>query len=69
MPSLDVSIAWHFADLPDPRIDRTNKYSLGDILPAEYTEKNESYSFLCDLSGSVVKSLFYYYLPCDNGRL
>lgn len=32
MPTKDVSIARHFADLPDPRIDRTKKHSLGDIL-------------------------------------
>lgn len=28
----DVSIARYFADLPDPRVDRTKKHSLGDIL-------------------------------------
>ena len=28
----DVSIARYFADLPDPRIDRTKKHLLGDIL-------------------------------------
>src|SRR5215207_7391211 len=32
MPSQDVSIARYFADLPDPRVDRTKKHSLGDIL-------------------------------------
>lgn len=32
MPSQDVSIARYFADLPDPRIDRTRKHALGDIL-------------------------------------
>jgi len=32
MPTQDVSIARYFADLPDPRIDRTKKHSLGDIL-------------------------------------
>jgi predicted transposase YbfD/YdcC len=32
MPSKDVSIAKYFADLPDPRMDRTKKHSLGDIL-------------------------------------
>ena len=32
MPVKDVSIARHFADLPDPRVDRTKKHSLGDIL-------------------------------------
>src|SRR3954468_16693060 len=32
MPQKDVSITRHFADLPDPRIDRTKKHSLGDIL-------------------------------------
>jgi predicted transposase YbfD/YdcC len=32
MTSQDVSIARHFAELPDPRIDRTKKHSLGDIL-------------------------------------
>jgi predicted transposase YbfD/YdcC len=32
MPQQDVSIARHFADLPDPRVDRTRKHSLGDIL-------------------------------------
>ena len=32
MPGQDVSIARHFADLPDPRVDRTKKHSLGDIL-------------------------------------
>jgi predicted transposase YbfD/YdcC len=32
MPQKDVSIARHFADLPDPRIDRTKKHTLGDIL-------------------------------------
>ena len=32
MPHQDVSIARYFAGLPDPRIDRTKKHSLGDIL-------------------------------------
>lgn len=32
MPTQDVSIARYFADLPDPRIDRTKKHRLGDIL-------------------------------------
>ncbi len=32
MPKQDVSITRCFADLPDPRIDRTKKHSLGDIL-------------------------------------
>jgi predicted transposase YbfD/YdcC len=32
MPQQDVSIARYFADLPDPRIDRTKKHALGDIL-------------------------------------
>jgi predicted transposase YbfD/YdcC len=32
MPKQDVSIARHFADLPDPRVERTRKHSLGDIL-------------------------------------
>jgi predicted transposase YbfD/YdcC len=32
MPVRDVSIARYFADLPDPRIDRTKKHLLGDIL-------------------------------------
>lgn len=32
MPKQDVSIAGHFAELPDPRVDRTKKHSLGDIL-------------------------------------
>jgi predicted transposase YbfD/YdcC len=32
MPTQDISVARHFADLPDPRIDRTKKHSLGDIL-------------------------------------
>lgn len=32
MPTQDVSIARHFAGLPDPRIDRTKKHSLADIL-------------------------------------
>ena len=32
MPKQDVSIARHFAGLPDPRVDRTKKHSLGDIL-------------------------------------
>ncbi len=32
MPTRDMSIARHFADLPDPRIDRTKKHALGDIL-------------------------------------
>lgn len=32
MPSQDVSIARYFADLTDPRIDRTEKHALGDIL-------------------------------------
>jgi hypothetical protein len=31
MPQQDVSIAHHFADLPDPRVDRTKKHALGDI--------------------------------------
>lgn len=32
MPNTDVSVARHFAGLPDPRIDRTKKHSLADIL-------------------------------------
>jgi predicted transposase YbfD/YdcC len=32
MPKHDVSIARYFADLPDPRIDRTKKHALADIL-------------------------------------
>jgi predicted transposase YbfD/YdcC len=32
MPQEDVSIAQYFADLPDPRIDRTKKHGLTDIL-------------------------------------
>lgn len=32
MPQQDVSIARYFADLPDPRIDRTKKHLLGGIL-------------------------------------
>jgi predicted transposase YbfD/YdcC len=28
----DVSIARYFADIPDPRVDRTKKHALGDIL-------------------------------------
>ena len=32
MPKQDASIARHFADLPDPRVDRTKKHSLADIL-------------------------------------
>lgn len=32
MPKQDVSVARYLADLPDPRIDRTKKHSLGDIL-------------------------------------
>jgi predicted transposase YbfD/YdcC len=32
MPQTDPSIARHFADLPDPRVDRTRKHALGDIL-------------------------------------
>jgi predicted transposase YbfD/YdcC len=32
MARKDVCILRHFADLPDPRVDRTKKHSLGDIL-------------------------------------
>jgi hypothetical protein len=32
MPHPDPSIARHFADLPDPRVERTGKHPLGDIL-------------------------------------
>lgn len=32
MPKKDVSIARYFADLTDPRVDRTKKHSLCDIL-------------------------------------
>ena len=32
MPSEDISISRYFADLPDPRIDRTKKHRLGDII-------------------------------------
>ena len=32
MPKQGVSIARHFADLPDPRVDRTKKHPLADIL-------------------------------------
>lgn len=32
MPQHDLSVARYFADLPDPRVDRTKKHALGDIL-------------------------------------
>ena len=32
MPQEDLSIARYFADLPDPRVDRTKKHGLADIL-------------------------------------
>lgn len=32
MPQYDPSLSRYFADLPDPRVDRTKKHSLGDIL-------------------------------------
>lgn len=32
MPQNDLAIARYFADLPDPRVDRTKKHLLGDIL-------------------------------------
>jgi predicted transposase YbfD/YdcC len=32
MPTQDVSVARYFVDLPDPRVDRTKKHALGDIL-------------------------------------
>lgn len=32
MAQTDSSIARYFADLPDPRVDRTKKHRLGDIL-------------------------------------
>lgn len=32
MPEHELSIARHFADLPDPRVDRTKKHGLTDIL-------------------------------------
>src|SRR5262245_56796064 len=32
MPQDDLSLARYFADLPDPRVDRTKKHALGDIL-------------------------------------
>jgi predicted transposase YbfD/YdcC len=32
MPQHDLSLARYFADLPDPRVDRTKKHTLGDIL-------------------------------------
>lgn len=32
MPEQDVSVARYFADLPDPRVDRTKKHRLADIL-------------------------------------
>jgi predicted transposase YbfD/YdcC len=32
MPKIDLAIARYFADLPDPRVDRTKKHRLGDIL-------------------------------------
>jgi predicted transposase YbfD/YdcC len=32
MPSDPLSLACHFADLPDPRVDRTKRHALGDIL-------------------------------------
>ena len=32
MPTDPLSLARHFADLPDPRIDRTKRHALGDIL-------------------------------------
>jgi predicted transposase YbfD/YdcC len=31
-PSSDLSLARHFASLPDPRVDRTKKHLLGDLL-------------------------------------
>ncbi len=32
MPKQDVSVARYVADLPDPRVERTKKHPLGDIL-------------------------------------
>ena len=32
MPKQDVSIARYFAGLPDPRVERTRKHRLDDIL-------------------------------------
>jgi hypothetical protein len=32
MPTQDVALTRYFADLPDPRIDRTKKHLLLDIL-------------------------------------
>jgi predicted transposase YbfD/YdcC len=32
MPPQDLSVARYFAGLPDPRVDRTKKHALGDIL-------------------------------------
>src|SRR5947209_9535343 len=32
MPPPDIAFARYFADLPDPRVDRTKKHALGDIL-------------------------------------
>ena len=32
MPTQDVALTRYFADLPDPRIDRTKKHAPADIL-------------------------------------
>ena len=32
MPQNAPSLARYFAELPDPRVDRTKKHTLGDIL-------------------------------------
>lgn len=34
MARTDVSILWYFADLPNPRLDRTKNHLLGEILVA-----------------------------------
>ena len=36
MAEKDLSLARYFADLPDPRIDRTKKHSLLDILAVTF---------------------------------
>ena len=40
-PSSDLSLTSHFASMTDPRVDRTKKHRLGDILIEDHARHGE----------------------------
>ncbi len=69
MPKQDVPIARHFADLPDPRVDRTKKHALGDILvvaPCAVTAGADSWEEV-ETFGEAKRDWLVKFLALPNG--